>query len=57
MSNAEKNLKALSFLVIWGFWLARNRLLFDGSVSTPEIVGAMTVGLHSAFPIHIRAAN
>ena len=57
VSYAEQNLKALPLLVIWGCWLARNRLLFDGMVSTPEVIGAMTIGLHSAFPIHIRPAN
>ena len=47
----------MPLLLIWGCSLSRNNLIFEEKSSTPEITGAMAVGILSAFPQHIRAAK
>lgn len=56
-STVESNHRSLPLLVIWGCWLVRNNLIFEEKACTPEIIGAMAVGIIFPFPQHIRAAK
>ena len=56
-TTAQRRYKSLLLLVIWGCWLARNSLIFQHKACTPEITSALTVGIFTAFPQHIRAAK
>ena len=54
---AQENMKALPLLVIWGVWLARNNLFFVNKACTHEITIALSCGILSTFPQHVRATR
>lgn len=47
----------LPLLVIWGVWLARNKLIFTDNMCTPTITASLACGILSAFPQHASATR
>ena len=48
------SMTALPLLVIWGVWLAINKIIFLDKLVTPSITANQVCGILSTFPQHIR---